>query len=111
MPAVYSSLDLFCSASCSEGFPNVIGEAMACGVSCVVTDVGDWAHIAGSTGMVVPSGDSVRLASAIEDSLRPEGSEAEQLRRRNRIVEEFGVEKLVARTERLLRDALEERRR
>ena len=36
--AVYNALDVFCSASFSEGFPNVIGEAMACGRHCVVTD-------------------------------------------------------------------------
>jgi glycosyltransferase involved in cell wall biosynthesis len=112
MPAVYSSLDLLCSVSCwGEGFPNVIGEAMACGVPCVVTDVGDSVRIVGNTGVVVPAGDSARLARAIEESLHREESEAEQLRRRDRIVEEFGLEKLVTRTEGLFREALEQRRR
>jgi len=111
MPAVYSSLDVLCSASCSEGFPNVIAEAMACGVPCVVTDVGDSARIVGDTGMVVPSKDSVRLATAIEDSLRREENETELQRRRTRIVEKFGLEKLVASTELLFRQALEKRRR
>lgn len=61
-----AALDIACSASAwGEAFSNAIGEAMACGVPCVVTDVGDSAHIVGETGLVVPPGDSARLAQAI----------------------------------------------
>lgn len=54
MPTVHNALDILVSCSHSEGFPNVIGEAMACGVPCVVTDVGDSAWIVGNTGLVIP---------------------------------------------------------
>lgn len=65
MPRVYSALDLLVSSSRSEAFPLTITEAMACGLPCVVTDVGDSARIVGDTGRVVPSGDPSALTEAI----------------------------------------------
>jgi glycosyltransferase involved in cell wall biosynthesis len=56
IPRITSALDVATSASISEGFANVILEAMACGVPCVVTDVGDSASIVGETGVVVAPG-------------------------------------------------------
>lgn len=50
----YSAMDIFCLSSISEGFPNVVCEAMAMELPCVVTDVGDCRRIVESTGIVVP---------------------------------------------------------
>jgi len=63
---VYQSCDLFVLASgWGEAFPNVVGEAMACGVPCLVTPVGDAAHIVGDTGFVSESASPHDLADAL----------------------------------------------
>ncbi len=100
MPAVYSAFDLLCSSSrFGEGFPNVIGEAMACGVPCVATEVGDSPRIVADLGEVVPPGSASHLAAAIlkmsnRMSLEPD------LRAllRQRIAKNFSVEAMVSKT-------------
>ena len=105
MAAVYSALDIFCSSSAyGEGFSNTIGEAMACDVPCVVTDVGDSALIVGATGRVVPPGDHSALAAAIGHLIDLSPEERRELGEacRARIVSEFGINRLVQRTEQAL---------
>jgi glycosyltransferase involved in cell wall biosynthesis len=70
---ILTAFDVLVSSSVGEGFPNVLGEAMACGVPCVVTDVGDSADIVGESGRVVCSGDMQSLAVNVVDLLlKPE---------------------------------------
>jgi len=64
MSRLFAGMDIATTASRSEAFPVVIGEAMACGTPCVVTDVGDSALIVGETGTVVAPGDPHELAEA-----------------------------------------------
>ncbi len=102
MSQVYNALDLFTSASLfGEGFSNVIGEAMATGVPCVVTDVGDSSFIVGDTGVVVFPDDPVSLASGWEELLSGNKNINSQ-KTRKKIVDEFNLRKLIKRTEEIL---------
>lgn len=102
MNPVYNALDIVCSSSAfGEGFPNVVGEAMACGVLCVVTDVGDSAMLVGDERFVAPPRDPVTLASRIEDLLALSTTEAKDIRAhlRHRVIDQFSVARLTSATE------------
>jgi len=77
---------LVVSSSLSEGFPNVIAEAMACGTICVATDVGDTREIMGEFGLIVPPGDPGQLADAILGALAVTDISNSRERARARIV-------------------------
>jgi glycosyltransferase involved in cell wall biosynthesis len=103
LPAILGSLDLFCLSSLYEGLPNVVGEAMAAGVPCVVTDVGDAALLVGDTGLVVPPADEAALAVALESVIRmPREQRLDRGRgARDRIVQCFSMPAIQARFEHL----------
>jgi glycosyltransferase involved in cell wall biosynthesis len=105
MRSANCALDIACSASrYGEGFSNSIAEAMACGITCVATDVGDSARLIGDTGKVVSPASPAQLANAIMQliALGAEGRAAQGVRARTRIESEFSVECLVRGTTKAL---------
>jgi glycosyltransferase involved in cell wall biosynthesis len=105
---IFGAADVAVSSSISEGFPNTVGEAMACGVPCVVTDVGESAAIVGDTGRVVPPRDPQAMADALL-RLAAEGRALRvQLGRaaRARVESNFTIAAVVRRYEDLYRRAV-----
>jgi glycosyltransferase involved in cell wall biosynthesis len=98
MASCYGCLDVLVSSSVGEGFSNVVAEAMACGVGCVVTDVGDSARIVGELGEVVAVGDFTAMGHAIRKVLAELSPEL-AVRRRQSIADRFGLERLASDTE------------
>ena len=106
MRAVYNALDVACLSSAAEGFPNVIGEAMACGVPCVSANVGDAAWLIDDDALVAPAGDSGALATRIGQLLDRPSEDLAPLASavRARVTSRFSVASLIDTTERALYD-------
>jgi glycosyltransferase involved in cell wall biosynthesis len=100
--------DVAVCSSRTEGFPNAVGEAMACGVPCVTTDVGDAAALVGDTGVVVPPRRPAALAEGMRSVLALDAAARAGLgrRARARIVEEFSLQRMVAQYHDLYRGVL-----
>ena len=100
-------VDVLClSSAFGEGFPNVLGEAMACGIPCVSTDVGDARSIVVDTGLIVPARDPAALAQAIIDLIDRGPAAREHLGRaaRARIESEYSLPRIVDRYSTLYSD-------
>jgi glycosyltransferase involved in cell wall biosynthesis len=107
MPRLTAAFDVAStSALYGEGFPNVIVEAMSCGIPCVVTDVGDSAFIMDGTGRVVPPADPAALASAWRQLLGLGREERDQLglAARQRVKQHFDLPDIVSRYETLYQE-------
>ena len=101
MPRLNAAFDIATSSSWGEAFPNAVGEAMACEVPCVVTNVGDSAYIVGDSGVVVEPGDTRELANAWTKLLSITPDERRNLGRlaRARVAEHFEISHVVKRYE------------
>jgi glycosyltransferase involved in cell wall biosynthesis len=98
------------STSRGEGFPNVVGEAMACGTICVVTDVGDSARIVGDCGIVVQPGSANELAEGWRKVMSMEAGRRRMkgLAARRRVEEHFALPAVVKRYEDLYSELAEQ---
>ena len=94
MPAFYQSIDAFLMTSITEGFPNVLVEAMASGLPCISTDVGDSKYIVQDLGSIVPPRNAQALADAISAYTQKSEAEKQSLKQatRERVEENFSIE-------------------
>lgn len=97
MLGAYNAMDLFVSASLTEGAPNVLGEAMACNIPAVCTDVGDAAWLIADYGQVVPPGDIPALGKAV--ALAYHNRARSVVHPRARVLSSFSVSALMSNTE------------
>jgi glycosyltransferase involved in cell wall biosynthesis len=109
IPRVMAAMDVATSSSRGEAFPNVVGEAMACGVPCVVTDVGDSSLIVDRYGIVVPPQDPAAIALAWKNILDQGRRYRQELGRaaRAHIQTNFSLSSTVARYEALYEECAE----
>ena len=100
---ITAALDISVCSSIVEGFPNVIGEAMSCGIPCVVTDVGDSAWLVGDSGMVVPPRNHEALCEAWLKLIEMGSAKRRVLgeKARKRIENHFSIQKVVKKYEQL----------
>jgi len=112
IPRLTAALDLATLCSVAEAFPNSIGEAMACGIPCVATDVGDCRWIIGDTGRVIRPGDSAALLTAWQELLKLSRCEHDSLGEaaRNRVCRDFSIGTIARQYESLYLEMLGEDR-
>ncbi|RKG31918.1 glycosyltransferase [Acinetobacter tianfuensis] len=94
MPAFYQSIDAFLMTSITEGFPNVLVEAMASGLPCISTDVGDAKYIVQDLGVIVPPRNAQALADAVLAYAQKTEAEKRALKQatRERVEQNFSIE-------------------
>lgn len=91
-----AGMDVFCLSSRSEGFPNVVGEAMSAAVPCVATDVGDVRLLLSDAGIVVPKENPTALFEGLARvvAMPRESREALGLEGRSRVTGEFSMQRV-----------------
>lgn len=100
IPSLMPAFDILCMSSAwGEGFPNVLGEAMACGVTCVATDIGDSRLVLGDTGRVVPPSNPEALRRALASMITLSPGTRSELGKlaRSRIRRNFSLSETVGR--------------
>ena len=110
VPDILNAMDIFCLHSISEGFPNVLGEAMSIGLPSVVTEVGDAALILGVAGLVVPPRDQDALTNSLSDLMNLSSEQRVELGKlaRRRIKEKFSIRSVQVQYEELYKKVVNE---
>lgn len=110
IPKLMTSLDIFCLSSLSEGFPNVLAEAMSSGLPCISTNVGDVRSILLDEKCIVPVDDISLLTSSLLEMINLSDLGREQLGidNRKRIQSEYSISAMVKKYENLYLEVLHE---
>jgi len=106
---ITAGLNIACSSSIwGEGFSNAIGEAMSCGVPCVVTDTGDSAWIVDETGLVVKPGDKEAFTDSLKKMIEMSPDKRRELGRlaRRRIIKHFTLDAVVKQYEQVYKEQI-----
>lgn len=100
IPYVMNGLDIHILSSSSEAFPNVIAEAMACGIPCISTNVGDANIIIRDSGWLVPPKQPQALAQAIEIAITEMTSDELWQKRKHlvhtQVSNQFSIQKMIS---------------
>ncbi len=106
--ACLAAMDVFCLSSRTEGFPNVVAEAMAMALPCVVTDVGDAALLLNGNGVVVPKENPAELARGINSLLGMNPEERRSLGQRGgtHVRLEYSIDRTRERFEAIYRELM-----
>lgn len=91
IPNLLSASDIYISSSLGESFSNSIGEAMSCGLPCIVTDVGDSKEIVGTNGLVVEKQNPLKMSQALNNLL---GRDIDRKQARMHIKERYDITKV-----------------
>lgn len=95
----YPILDLFILSSINgEGFPNVIIEAMACGIPCIVTNVGDAPYIVKKNGWTIQPQSPQEIANYLNLAIKKIGTlewENKKIESRKIVVKNFSLKRMI----------------
>ena len=110
VPVCLAAMDIFCMPSRTEGFPNGLGEAMALGLPCVATEVGDTKLLVGDTAVLVPAQDEQALAQALLNVIELPVYQRYQMgiNAKARVMAEFSIEKAYERFDAVYREIISE---
>jgi glycosyltransferase involved in cell wall biosynthesis len=99
VPQLLAAADVFVLMSAREGFSFALLEAMAHGLPAIVADVPENIEAVGDSGIAVPYGDDGAVAAALEKlAADVEQRSALGARARQRVVQRFGADEMIART-------------
>jgi glycosyltransferase involved in cell wall biosynthesis len=95
-PDILRAMDIFLLTSRNEGMPNVVMEAMATALPCVVTDIGDCKDLVrdGEVGYVAPVGNVTRLAEHVRTLIENESLRRKMGQKAQQIIQDYDVHKM-----------------